>query len=120
MPTVITGETATGLTPRAAAMLAYSAWWVSGALFLLLEPTHPYVRFHARQATIGLGLIWLVGFCLWAFSFVAVVASVTVFRAMAILAQVTWALGLLLWMVCLVQAWRGQYWALPGFPRRGM
>jgi uncharacterized membrane protein len=106
--------TRTGLSPRTAAVLAYAAWWISGGLFLLLEPTHPYVRFHARQSFVGFGLIWLAGFLLWGLSFASVFVSVTVFRVSAVLAQVVWGAGCVLWVVCVVQAWRGRRWALPG------
>lgn len=101
-------RTATGLSPRAAAVLAYSAWWLTGGLFLLLEPTHPFVRFHARQALLGLGGVWLLGLVLWGLGFVAVFVSSAAFLAFAVLAQVTWASGVVLWLVCLVQAGRGR------------
>lgn len=110
------GQTATGLSPRAAATLAYAAWWVSGGLFLLLEPAHPFVRFHARQAFLGLGLIWLVGVGLWGLGLLAVFVSVPVFRASMIAAQVTWVVGIAAWIACLVQAWRGERWSIPGLP----
>lgn len=111
-------DTATGLSPRTAATLGYAAWWVSGALFLIIEPTHPYVRFHARQSLIALGLVWLIGFCLWALSFAALFVSVAGFRVTAVLAQVTWAVGVVVWIVCLVQAWRGRWWRVPGMKGR--
>jgi uncharacterized membrane protein len=106
--------TATGLPPRVAATLAYAAWWVSGALFLVIEPTHPFVRFHARQAFLGLGAIWLAGCVLWAASFAAVFVSMVAFQTSLILAQAAWASGVVLWIVCLVRAWRGQWRAIPG------
>lgn len=105
--------TSTGLPPRLAACLAYSAWWVSGALVLAAEPTHPFVRFHARQALVGFGAIWLVGVVLWAASFLAAFVSPWAFRAVAVLANLVWVGGLTAWVVCLVAAGRGRRWALP-------
>jgi uncharacterized membrane protein len=108
------GTTATGLTPRAAAVLAYSAWWLSGALFLVIEPSNAYVRFHARQAVYVLGGLWLAGLLFWIFSFAAVFLSHAIFSVSAILAQLTWLVAVVVWGVCLVQAWRGNWWAVPG------
>lgn len=110
------GATATGLSPRVAATLAYAAWWVTGGLFLLLEPDHPYVRFHARQAFRGLGLIWLVGAGMWGVGVLAVFVSVPLFRVAVVGAQLTWAVGVALWLTCLLQAWRGERWGIPGLP----
>lgn len=109
----LAAPTATGLSPRAAAMLSYSAWWVSGAFFLVLEPKHPFVRFHARQACLGLGAIWLAGGFVWAMAFVAVFLSVVLFQAAIVLAAIIWGGGVLVWSFCLVQAWQGRYWAVP-------
>lgn len=107
------GPTHTGLRPQTAATLAYAAWWLSGALMLALEPRHPYVRFHARQALVGFGLIWLVGAGVWAASFVAAFVSPVLFRALAVVGPVVWLVGLVFWGICLVRAWKGDAWALP-------
>ena len=48
---------ARGLDPRAAAVLAYSAWWVTGALFLLVERHDARVRFHAAQSVVVFGAV---------------------------------------------------------------
>jgi uncharacterized membrane protein len=105
--------TATGLSPRAAACLAYALWWASGALMLALEPAHPFVRFHARQALRAFGLIWLTGVAFWVLSFVLVFVSPVGFRVAAVLGQLTWGAGVLAWAACLVRAWRGERWPIP-------
>lgn len=112
------GRTLTGLRPRTLSVLAYCAWWVSGALVLALEPADPDVRFHARQALVGFGLIWVVGVALWGASFLLAFVSPIAFRATAVLAQGVWVAGVVLTAVCLVKAWRGQRWALPWMTRR--
>lgn len=105
--------TSTGLPPRVAACLAYAAWWVSGGIVLAAEPSHPFVRFHARQALVGFGVIWLAGVTLWATSFLAAFVSPWLFRAAAALANLVWVLGLVAWVICLVAAARGRAWSLP-------
>ena len=112
------GPTATGLPPRAAACLAYAAWWASGALVLAVEPAHPFVRFHARQALVAFGALWLVGVALWTTSFVAAFVSPWLFRGAALLANLVWVVGLVAWGACLVSAARGRCWAVPWLPRR--
>ncbi len=107
------GATSTGLSPKVAATLAYAAWWVTGAFFLVVEPTHPFVRFHARQALFGLGAVWLVGCLVWASAWVAVFLSVALFQGAIVLAQIIWAAGALLWFYCLAQAWQGRRWQFP-------
>ncbi len=96
-------------------------WWVSGALMLVIEPAHPYVRFHARQALRVFGAIWLVGAALWGLSFVLVFLSPVGFRVAAVLGQLTWTTGVVAWIVCLAKAWKGEQWMLPWIgPRLGL
>jgi uncharacterized membrane protein len=104
----------TGLSPPTAAVLAYGAWWVSGAVFLVLEPGHPFVAFHARQAFRVFGTLWLAGTALWALGFLSVFVSPVLFRALSAASQLTWALGIVLWGVCLFHAARGRRWRVPG------
>lgn len=112
-PAADAAATVSGLSPRAAACLAYAMWWVSGALMLAIEPTNAYVRFHARQAVRVFGVIWLAGVGCWGLSFVLVFLSPLGFRAAAILGQVTWVVGVLVWVLCLSRAWAGQRWLVP-------
>ena len=107
------GVTSTGLPERVAATLAYALWWASGALMLALEPRNAYVRFHARQALVGYGRIWLLAVLLWAGSFAAVFVSPLTFHAAARVAQATWAVAIGLWAVSLVLAARGRRWRVP-------
>jgi uncharacterized membrane protein len=107
------GETATGLSPRLAAALAYAAWWLTGLLFLAVEPRNPFVRYHARQAVVVFGFVWLAGIALSALSFVGVFLAPGMFWITAALAQATWILGVVLWILCLVQAARGRWWSVP-------
>ena len=104
---------ATALTPRTAALLAYSAWWVTGIVFLVLEPDQPFVRFHARQAFWGLGLIWAVGLAVFLLGFALLVVSPVLFAVAAGLAQATSVASRLARAVALGRSWRGEVWRLP-------
>ena len=54
-------KTSTGLTENVAGLLCYVLGWVSGIVFLIIEPENKFVRFHAFQSIIVFGLISLVG-----------------------------------------------------------
>ena len=103
----------TGLGPRAAAVLAYLGWWVTGGLMLLVERRDQFVRFHAAQALTGLGLVWLLGALIYVIAFAALSVSATAFTAMLWLALGIWAAGVGVWIVCLAKVSRGEQWRMP-------
>ncbi len=109
----MTTESSTGLQPRTGALLAYLAWWVTGALMLAVERSDRFVRFHAAQALVGLGAVWLLGVIVYVLAFAVLSVSATAFTAMLWLALGTWAAGVGLWIVCLVKAFRGERWRMP-------
>lgn len=97
-----TKKTSTGLQENVAALLAYVAWWVSGIIFLLLEPDNKFVRFHAIQSIIVFGVITLVAMVL---GFMPVIGG--------FISWVIWALGVALWVVLMVKAYQGVKYKLP-------
>ena len=53
----------TGLQENVAGMLCYLGWWVSGIIFLVLEPNNKNIKFHAWQAiiiSIPFFIIWII------------------------------------------------------------
>ncbi len=104
---------ATGLTPQMAAVLAYLAGPFSGALLLASEPTNRFVRFHAWQSVLGLGLLGVAAFALLLLAFALLIVSPTAFWAMLWLSALTAAAWLLAWGMCVVQAYKGRLWKLP-------
>jgi len=109
----MTSESSTGLQPRTGALLAYVAWWVTGGLMLLVERRDSFVRFHAAQSLVGLGVAWLLGAVVYTLAFAVLSVSATWFTAMLWLALGIWAAGVGLWIVCLVQVARGERWRMP-------
>jgi uncharacterized membrane protein len=114
-PAAIRGETSsfTGLTPRAAATLAYLAGPLSGALLLATEPANAFVRFHAWQAVVGLGLLGLGAVVCLTLAFVLLLVSPTAFWAFLWLAAATGAAWIGVWGVCVVSAYKGRVMKLP-------
>ncbi|HTC23038.1 MAG TPA: DUF4870 domain-containing protein [Gemmatimonadales bacterium] len=105
-----TPSTSGGLTPNLAGALSYLLGPVTGIIFLLLERTNKFVRFHAMQSTV-LGVAWIV------FSIALSVLS-------GIVPVIGWIFGLLisivlgiggfiLWLLLMWNAYQGKEWELP-------
>ncbi|MBI2851626.1 MAG: hypothetical protein HYX84_00770 [Chloroflexi bacterium] len=45
-------KTSTGLDENIAGLLCYVGWWVSGVVFMIIEPDNRFIRFHAIQSII--------------------------------------------------------------------
>lgn len=102
------------LDPRVAAVLAYSGWWVTGALFLLLERDDARLRFHAAQAVVVFGAVSIaIGLALVA-ALTLVLVSTDAARVALWLANLGWLAGTLLWAWLTYCAARGQMWQVPG------
>ena len=102
----------TGLTPQIAATLAYLAGPFSGALLLATEPASHFVRFHAWQAVIGLGTLGIAAVAFLGLAFVLLIVSPTAFWVMLWLSAATGAAWLVVWVLCLVNAYKGRVWKL--------
>jgi uncharacterized membrane protein len=103
----------TGLSPRVAAPLAYSGWWVTGTILFVAERNDRFVRFHAAQAIAAFGLIAVivVAFLVLAaasLSFLPAAFELFVWSAAAI-----WSIGILLWVVVMWKAAMGLSWRIP-------
>ena len=96
-------KTASGLDENVAAALTYAFGWITGAAFLLLEPSNRFVRFHAWQSVIvfgALSIAWFVslalGLIFWFFAFVVIPP-----------------LSAVLWLILMFKAYRGERYKLP-------
>ncbi len=92
----------TGLQENVAGALSYLFGWITGIIFYLLEPGKPFVRFHAVQSIIVFGVLTILVLILswipvlgWIFSFVI------------------WAIWVILWLVLMIKAYRGERYKLP-------
>jgi uncharacterized membrane protein len=95
-------KTATGLEEKVAGLLCYVLGWVSGIVFLILEPKNKFVRYHAIQSIIVFGAINIASIIL---NWIPVIGGFFV-----------WALGVLgiiLWIVLMVKAYQGTKYKLP-------
>ena len=90
-------DTSTGLDEKIAGMLAYILGWISGIVFLILEPNNKYVRFHAFQSIIVFGALTVVGVVL---GWIPVLGTI-----IYILISIG---AFILWIILLVRASQGQ------------
>jgi uncharacterized membrane protein len=83
-------------------LLCYLAGWVTGIVFLVLEPRNRFVRFHALQSIITFAVLTVAGVVL---SFIPLVGSA--FSALV------FTLGFVLWIILMIKAYQGEMFKLP-------
>ena len=96
-------KTSSGLDENVAAAVAYGLGWITGAVFLLTEPSNKFVRFHALQSVIvfgGLSLAWLVAMSIpllgWLIAFIVIPP-----------------LSAVLWLLLMFKAYQGVRFRIP-------
>lgn len=95
-------KTSTGLEENVAGLLCYVLGWISGIIFLILEPENKTVRFHAMQSIIVFGifnLVWIIFF--W----------IPVVRWF--IGGLIGALAFILWVVLMYKAYQGEKYKIP-------
>ena len=111
----------TGLSPRTAATLAYSGWWVTGAIVWLVERRDPFVRFHAAQAVVVFGVAALLIALFGALAVASLAMLPATFDLFVGAATLTWAAAVGLWGIAMWKAAGGDEWRVPiaaGWARR--
>lgn len=103
----------TGLSSRTAAALAYSGWWVTGAIFWFLERRDSSVRFHAAQAVAAFGLIAILIVLFGGLAAASLSFLPSMFSLFVTAAAVTWIAGLVLWGVTMWKTASGDEWRIP-------
>lgn len=106
-------QSSTGLSSRAAAALAYSGWWLTGAIFWFIERRDAQVRFHAVQATVTFGAIAAFIMLCAALAVASLSFLPAMFSVLAWLAVGAWAGGVMLWAVSMWRALSGDEWRIP-------
>jgi len=102
------GKTGTGLEPNVAGLLCYVGWWVSGIVFLVLEPKDKFVRFHAVQSIIVFGAFTVVHVVFWNLAWIPWVGILFI-----ILGSLVGILAFILWIVLMLKAYKGEKYKLP-------
>ena len=108
------GSSSTGLDPRVASVVAYSAWWVTGLVFLALERSDDAVRFHAAQSVVVFGLASAVIALAFGVALPLMLVSSDAVRVLMAVANVTWLAAVGLWAWLVYKAASGERWCVPG------
>jgi len=98
-------KTSTGIQENVASLLCYLFGWVTGIIFLLLEPNNKTVRFHAFQSIIVFGAFSVLWIVFWFILFIPFL-GVLLFWLLDVLVFI-------LWIVLMVRAYQGQMWRVP-------
>ena len=109
----LTGATSTGVEPRLAAVLSYTAWWLSGLVFLIIEQQHRGVRFHAAQSIILFGGLSIVIGLLSVLSVGMLVVSTAAFQAARFLVSAVWIVAVVIWLLLMFRTFKGETWRVP-------
>lgn len=96
------GKTATGMQANIEALLSYLVGFVTGIVFYLIEKDNKFVRFHALQSIVVFGGLWILGMLVWVIPFLG-----------PVLASIIYVLEIVLWILLMVKAYRGEYFKLP-------
>jgi uncharacterized membrane protein len=96
-------ETSTGLKENVAGVLCYVLGWITGIVFLIIEPNNKVVRFHAFQSIIVFVIITIVSIILapipgWVGNVLSAIVS---------------AIGFVLWVFLMVMAAQDRKYKLP-------
>jgi uncharacterized membrane protein len=95
-------ESTTGLDANLGAMLAYAGFFLfSGLLFLAIEKKDRFVRFHALQSV------------LVAITLAVLYAFLGVVPLLHLLTPVVWMGSVVLWLLLMLKAYRGERYKLP-------
>jgi uncharacterized membrane protein len=94
-------QSSTGLDENVAGFLCYLLGFITGIVFLVVEKKSRFVKFHARQSTITFLSLFIISLIL---GFIPIIA---------LLVYPIWILSLILWLLLMIKALRGERYLLP-------
>ena len=97
-----TTKTALGISENIEGLLCYALGFITGIVFLVLEKENKFVRFHAMQS-----LATFLPLCI-----ISIVVGIVPFIGPIISILIT-PLGLILWLLLMCKAFKGERFKLP-------
>ncbi len=94
-------RSSTGLDENVAGFLCYLLGFITGIVFLIVEKRSSFVRFHAKQSTIAFLGLFIVKLIL------------SPIPLLNLLIIPLWIVTLILWLILMVKALRGERYRLP-------
>ena len=95
-------DTVLGVTENLEGLFCYVLGWVTGLIFLLVEQKNAFVRFHALQSLVTFLALFILSVVI---GFIPVLGI--------LVGLVLWPLGVVLWIVLMVKAYKGERYKLP-------
>ena len=95
-------KTSTGLDENVAGLLCYVLGWISGLVFLLIEPENKFVRFHALQSIIVFGALTVILIILGWIPFIN-----------AVLVPIIGIIMFIMWIILMIKAYQGTRFKAP-------
>jgi uncharacterized membrane protein len=110
----VSEPTSTGVDPRLSSLLCYTAWWVSGLIFLIIERQHSTVRFHAAQSLVLFGGLFIIIVLLLILSMaVLFMSGRAAFEATQVLVAIVWTGAVVIWLMLMYRTYNGETWRVP-------
>lgn len=97
-----TSKTSLGLEENIEGLLCYVLGWVTGILFLVLEKENKFVRFHAMQSLVTFLGLFVIAVVIGWVPFIGWIISILIAP-----------LGLILWLLLMYKAFKGERFKLP-------
>jgi len=95
-------KTSLDLDESVEGLLCYIVGWITGIVFLVLEKKNKFVRFHALQSLLTFLALSILAWILGWIPFVGWT-----------LATLVWILMVILWLILMFKAYRGEKYKLP-------
>jgi uncharacterized membrane protein len=94
-------RSSTGLEENVAGFFCYLLGFITGIVFLVVEKKSRFVKFHAMQSTITFLGLFVISIIL---GFIPIINLLLI---------PIWILSLILWLILMVKALRGERYSLP-------
>jgi uncharacterized membrane protein len=94
-------RSSTGLEENVAGFFCYLLGFITGIIFLMVEKKSSFVKFHAMQSTITFLSLFVISFIL------------RLIPIIGLLVYPIWILTLILWLLLMIKALRGERYSLP-------
>lgn len=95
-------NTVLGVTENLEGLLCYVFGWVTGLIFLLLEQKNAFVRFHALQSLVTFLALFIISMVIGFIPVLGILVNILL-----------WPLSIVLWIVLMVKAYKGERYKLP-------
>ena len=108
-------KSSTGMEPKIAVLLAYLFSWLGGLIIWLIEKENKFVKWNALQALIlGICQFIIIILFFWILSPIFIWVFWPLAGVFTTIGWICWALLFVLAIVCIVRAFQGKTFRIPG------